>query len=388
MFRPQNLPPLLFPLVFINLFGHVVLSGGRVTSALFALQSGASELLVGLLIGLYGVLPMLLSLFMGRWVDRVGPFVPLRAGIAASLAGVLLPVLYPDIVSLFGTAILCGLGFTMVSVAAQHTVGHLGRASPADRVANFGWLALGHSSSAVLGPILVGVMIDYAGFRAAFGVCSVSAAIALVLVLREQQRLRAVHTARPHREQGDVWSLVNEPGLRRIYLVGVLLSISWDLFTFLMPILGHRSQLSASTIGAILATFAAGTFGVRMVMARLARSYNEWQILRSAIVVIVAVYVCLPIATAVPQFFALAFILGASVGSAQPNMLSLLHAAAPHGRGAEAVGFRAMLGSASAVAVPFLFGATAASLGLVPVFWSVAALIAAALPAAHRGTRK
>jgi hypothetical protein len=48
---------------------------------------------------------------------------------------------------------------------------------------------------------------------------------------------------------------------------------------------------------------------------------------------------------------------------------------------------RNMLGSASSVFVPFLFGATAASVGLVPVFWSVAALVAAALPAAHRGSR-
>jgi hypothetical protein len=35
--------------------------------------------------------------------------------------------------------------------------------------------------------------------------------------------------------------------------------------------------------------------------------------------------------------------------------------------------------------VPFLFGATAASLGMTPLFWGVAMLLAAAIPAVHRG---
>src|SRR5439155_1508707 len=83
-----------------------------------------------------------------------------------------------------------------------------------------------------------------------------------------------------------------------------------------------------------------------------------------------------------------AFILGAAVGCSQPNMLSLLHALAPPGRGAEAVGLRASFGNASGVFVPFVFGATAASLGVVPVFWAVAMLVAAALPAAHRGATR
>jgi len=122
-------------------------------------------------------------------------------------------------------------------------------------------------------------------------------------------------------------------------------------------------------------------------MAHLARRLTEWQILRAAILVIVIVYLLLPLTHAVPLFFALAYILGAAVGCSQPNMLSLLHAIAPPGRGAEAVGLRATFGNASGVFVPFLFGATAATLGVVPVFWGVAMLVASALPAAHRASR-
>jgi MFS family permease len=383
----RSLPPLLLPLVALNLFAHIAISGGRVTSALYALNAGASEFLVGALIGLYGLLPMLLALSMGRWVDRVGPFVPMRAGVVLVATGVALPAMLPHIATLFATAALCGLGFTIVSVAAQHSVGRLQQDSVTHRVANFGWLALGHSTSSVLGPIIVGIVIDRVGYASAFAALAASAAVSLAVVLKYRTQLRALHMDKPHETRPDVWTLVGQPAMRRIYIVGALLAISWDLFAFLIPILGHRRQLSASTIGAILAAFAAGTFGVRLIMAWLARRFAEWHILRAAIIVIVAIYLLVPLTPSVPLLFAFAFILGTAVGCSQPNMLSLLHASAPRGRGAEAVAVRNMLGSASSVFVPFLFGATAASLGLVPVFWSVAALVAAAFPAAHRASR-
>jgi predicted MFS family arabinose efflux permease len=381
----RTLPPLLLPLVCINLFGHIAVSGGRVTTSLFALQSGASELLVGVLIAVYGLLPMLGSLAMGRLVDRIGPVQPMRAGMAAVLVGVVLPAIWPGVPALFANAVLCGCGFNMVSVAAQYSVGHLQQASAAERVRYFGWLALGHSASSVLGPLLVGVLIDAFGHRCAFAALAVGATVGVVLVGREARALEALRLPRREGEPGSVWQLVNEPSLRRIYLVGILLAMSWDLFTFLMPILGHRQNLSASTIGGILALFAAGTFSVRSVMARLARRFSEWRILRAAIVVIVAVYILLPLVSNAAMFFILAYVLGAAVGCSQPNMLSLLHAVAPPGRGAEAVGLRSTFGNASGVFVPFLFGATAASLGMTPLFWGVAMLLAAAIPAAHRG---
>jgi len=362
------------------------MSGGRVCTSLYALHSGASEFLVGLMIGLYGLLPMALSLTVGRWVDRIGPFVPMRLGMFAVTLGIAAPAILPSINTLFITASLCGLGFMVVALSAQHAVGCLCHDAE-NRVAYFGWLALGHSASGILGPVIVGFAIDLFGFTAGFALLAVSAAISLLLVILNKAGLRSLHPEPLSNERHNVWTLVEQPTMRRIYIVGILVAISWDLFTFLMPILGHREHLSASAIGAILASFAVGTFSIRLVMARLATRFTEWQMLRAAIVIIVIVYLTLPIVQSRPLFFMLAFMLGASVGCSQPNMLSLLHAAAPPGRSAEAIGLRGMLANASMVAVPLLFGATAASVGLLPMFWTVAALVATALPVANRAVR-
>src|SRR5947208_699094 len=161
-------------------------------------------------IGVYGVLRMLGALAMGRWVDRVGPFVPMRAGIAAVVVGVVLPVMLPGVPTLFVTAILSGVGFNMVSVAAQYSVGHLSNSTPADRVANFGWLALGHSASSIAGPILVGIVIDLLGHRSAFAILAVGASVAAALVIKYSTQLAAVHVPRHSETPGNVWQLMTD----------------------------------------------------------------------------------------------------------------------------------------------------------------------------------
>ncbi len=42
------------------------------------------------------------------------------------------------------------------------------------------------------------------------------------------------------------------PGLQRLLLVNWLLSASWDVHTFVVPILGHERGFSASAIGLVL----------------------------------------------------------------------------------------------------------------------------------------
>jgi len=83
----------------------------------------------------------------------------------------------------------------------------------------------------------------------------------------------------------------------------------------------------------------------------------------------------------------LSFCLGLGLGSGQPMVMSLLHAHAPAGRIGEAVGVRMSLIQASSVAVPLLFGALGASVGLAPVFWSVGATLAAGGYLTRRATR-
>jgi MFS family permease len=159
--------------------------------------------------------------------------------------------------------------------------------------------------------------------------------------------------------------------------VSAILSSGWDLFAFVVPIYAARIGLSASTVGSLVGAFAAATFVVRVVLPRIASRVTEWRILTVALALAAAVYLLFPLVHSVPLLFLLSFALGLGLGASQPMVLSLVYSIAPPGRAAEAVGIRTTLINASQTFMPLLFGAVGAALGVFPVFWAMAALMAA-----------
>ncbi len=379
--------------MLVTLTGHMALSGGRISGSLFALSVGSPELVVGVFMAMFSVLPTLAAMSIGRWIDRMGALPVMRAGVLAVLVGAWVPVLLLSVPALFVMAVLIGFGFNAMSVAGQHTVGALAQGkSPEQRLRNFGWYALGHSASSALGPFISGLLIDHVGFRAAFGAMAGFSCVACWLVFRRLSVLPAAaktEAAATAQARPQAWhDLLAAPELRRIYYVGMALSCTWDLFIVMLPVLGTRLGFSASVIGTVFSLFALGTFVSRALMPWLSTRLREWQIMRAAMVMIALVFIALPWAGAAIVFMLLGFLFGASVGFSQPNMLSLLHAAAPSGRGGEALGLRALVGNGSSVLVPIAFGLAVGPLGVAPLLWAGAALISSALPAAHRGVRQ
>ena len=80
----------------------------------------------------------------------------------------------------------------------------------------------------------------------------------------------------------------------------------------------------------------------------------------------------------------IAFLLGLGLGATQPSIMSLLYAKAPEGRAGEAVGVRSVILNASSTVLPLAFGGVGAALGMLPVFWSMAAVLVAGAVAANR----
>ena len=106
----SRINPQIISLVGLSLLAHVTLSGGRVASSLFVLQEGHSEMIAGLTYGLYGLMPALLSLHMGRWVDRVGPRYIMRLSLIIIVLGLLLPAVHLSVATVLICAALSGLG--------------------------------------------------------------------------------------------------------------------------------------------------------------------------------------------------------------------------------------------------------------------------------------
>lgn len=342
------------------------------TTTLFALELGASEFTVGLLMSLFALLPTLLSVSAGRLVDRAGPRRPLAASLAALACATALPFAFPVIEILYLSTTLLGVCFMYVHIAMNSVFGAHG--SPEQRAVNFSWLAIGFSISNSIGPLVAGYAIDGLGHARAFAVLAVFPAIALILLwLRKRPLPRPEHF--PQQKRSGVLDLLRIAELRRTFFVSLLLATGWDLYTFLIPLYGARIGLTAAAIGMILSTFAVATFAVRLTMPLLIKKLKQWVVIGTALGVSGACYLLFPLAATVPPLLALSFVLGLGLGSAQPTIMSLLYEASPRGRQGEVVGLRTSLLNGSHTLIPLASGAASVAVGMAPVFWLLAACL-------------
>ena len=362
------------PLIIILLvLDHIAFNGSRVTVTLYAIHQGESPLTVGTLVAMYALLPALLSVTAGRWIDRGGMEKPLLLGSIAVGLGTLLPFIFPGLAVLYLTSVIVGVAFMLINVAAYHAVGEL--SPPEYRAINFSYVAMGFSTSAFIAPILSGIGIDNFGYPTTFLLLALFtvlpiAALALKLVPFP------LPEPRPHgAPSGKILDLLRDAHLRRLFITMAILTIAWDVYGFAIPVHGTNIGLSASEIGIVMATFAAATFTIRLATPFFVARVQPWTVLVASLFIAGVSFLALPFTSNVGMMMAIMFLLGLGLGAPQPMVMMLLHESAPAGRAGEALGLRTTLINGSQTVMPLIFGAVGAALGMGPVFWTIAAVL-------------
>ncbi len=361
-------------LLLYTLLVHAAFACARVDLSLFALHLKASSLTVGVIMSLLAVIPMVVSIHAGRYIDRVGPRGPMLLGTVLVLAGIILAAALPRLETLFFVAPTMGLGFLFFHIGAHQAAGMIGK--DGNHTHNFGMLAIAFSASSFIGPMLAGFSIDYLGHRPTFVVAMVIAAVAVVLMARDKGDIQPPRPSGPGRKR-QVKDLLRSKELRPVLIVSGLLSMSWDLFNFAVPIYGVGIGLSASRIGMILGAFGIAIFFVRLAVPLLARHVTEWQTLIGSMLITGASFAAFPFVTDPLLLAGIAFMTGFGLGTGQPMIMALIYRRAPEGRAGEVVGVRSMVLNLSQTGMPLITGAFGAALGMAPGFVLMAVLLAA-----------
>jgi MFS family permease len=347
------------------------MAGTRMAAPLQALREGFSPWVVGLLMALFAAAPVLLALPAGRLADRHGYHRPLRIAAAFTGCGVSIALASTFLAGpwhlglLLVAACLCGAGANIGLITIQRTAGRSARDNT-ERVRVFSWLGLAPAFSNVVGPVAAGLLIDHAGFAAAYGFLLT---LPVISVLVAQGVPREAPQRAPRPQGRSTWELWQLPGLQRLMIVNWLLSACWDVHSFAVPILGHERGFSASTIGFVLGVFPLSVTGVRLLIPWLAHRMNEAQVLRGAMVGTALIYTVYPLVPAPWMMGLCAIALGLMLGSVQPMIMSALHRLTPHDRHGEAIALRSMTLNASSTVMPLLFGAAGSAFGVAPLFW-------------------
>ena len=194
----------IYRIFLIALCNVTCLHGSRVVVSLLAIELGAQQFVIGLLIAMYSLFPALLALYAGRLSDRRGTRVPMLIGSAGLVLGLVLPGIFPALPMLFVSAALFGMSYIFYHVAVQNLLGSI--STDVNRTRNFNNYTLMISAGGFVGPFCAGFSIDFAGYRITYLLMAV---VALVPVFNQ---LRARVTAiRRGRQAAPAMSAANSP---------------------------------------------------------------------------------------------------------------------------------------------------------------------------------
>jgi predicted MFS family arabinose efflux permease len=348
------------------------MKAAQVLLALYALKLGAQPFTVGVLFATYATFPMLLSWPGGRLADRVGSRWPLIFGAVCGTGGMLVPYYMPGLPAFFIASAMYGLLHAFTNVCLQNLVGLL--SNPQNRSVNFSNFSLVISAAIFLGPLLSGFSIDHSGYAVTcLYLVLLSFLTVAMLVIWGGALPKGTRNAKP---KGSVRDLLAGSGLWRVLVTSSLVVTGTDLFQFYLPIYGHSIGLSASAIGVVLAMFAAAGFVVRLIVPILIARLSDGKVLAYAFFLGAVSLFLVPFFQSAVMLALISFIFGLGMGCGMPITMMQTFSTSTEGRSGEAMGLRVTVNQLTRVIVPVMFGSIGSLLGLFPVFWLNALMLA------------
>jgi len=357
----------------------------RMSAPLMMLAQAGSKAAVGAVVAMFAVSQVFLLLPAGRFADRHGLKLPLRLCVLAAASGICLAAIVPNFATLCIAAALCGPAANVANLAIQR---HVGRSihEPSELRRAFSWLSIAPAAANFLGPFMAGIAIDLAGFRTAFALLATMPVLAWLLI-RSTPELAPAAPIAAH-ERAPAWDLLRDPVFRRLLLMNWLITVSWDLHNFMVPVLGHERGLPATVIGGVVGLYAVGAASVRLAMPLLASNLREWVMITGACAATGLLLVAYPFTSSAIAMGVCSAALGLAFGSVQPMVISMLHQITPHHRHGEAIAVRLLSVNVSMVAMPPLLGLATGAIGVSMMFWSMGLLVGGFSPLGRklRGT--
>ncbi|MDO0916116.1 MFS transporter [Streptomyces sp. DT2A-34] len=366
----------LLRLVIAFSFAQGAVSMARPAVSYRALALGADERAIGVIAGVYALLPLFAAVPLGRRTDhgRCAPLLPV--GVVLISGGCALSGLANSLWAMAVWSGVMGLGHLCFVIGAQSLVAR--QSAPHEQDRNFGHFTIGASLGQLAGPIAAGALIggrDMAGTSAlALLVAGAGGAVALTSLWRIESRT----TSKPREEQGErvpVQRILRARGVPAGIFISLAVLSATDILTAYLPVVGEHRGIAPSVIGLLLSLRAAATIACRLVLTPLLRLLGRTLLL--TVTCLLAALLCAGIALPVPVW-ALALmlaVLGFCLGVGQPLSMTTVVQAAPDGARSTALALRLTGNRLGQVAAPASAGLIAGLAGVAAPFVMLGALL-------------
>ncbi|MCX5523096.1 MFS transporter [Streptomyces bobili] len=375
--RPGGNRGWLLRLVIAFGFAQGAVSMARPAVSYRALALGADERAVGVIAGVYALLPLFAAVPLGRRTDhgRCAPLLPF--GVVLISGGCALSGVAGSLWSMALWSGVMGLGHLCFVIGAQSLVAR--QSAPHEQDRNFGHFTIGASLGQLVGPIAAGSLIggsDMAGSSAlALVVAGAGAAVAFTSLWRVEHRDTSAKSRTAHGDRVPVVRILRARGVPAGILVSLSVLSATDILTAYLPVVGEHRGIPPSVIGLLLSLRAAATIACRLVLTPLLRLLGRTALL--TVTCLLAALLCAGIAVPVPVW-ALAVMLAAlgfCLGVGQPLSMTTVVQAAPEGARSTALALRLTGNRLGQVAAPAAAGLIAGIAGVAAPFVMLGGLL-------------
>ncbi|WP_210586659.1 MFS transporter [Streptomyces sp. GESEQ-35] len=366
----------LLRLVIAFSFAQGAVSMARPAVSYRALALGADERAIGVIAGVYALLPLFAAVPLGRRTDhgRCAPLLPV--GVVLIAGGCALSGVADSLVTMALWSGVMGLGHLSFVIGAQSLVAR--QSAPHEQDRNFGHFTIGASLGQLVGPIAAGALIgghDMAGSSAlALLAAGAGAAVAFTSLWRIEHRT-AAKSRTAQGERVPVQRILRARGVPAGILISLSVLSATDILTAYLPVVGEHRGIAPSVVGVLLSLRAAATIACRLVLTPLLKLLGRTLLL--TLTCVLAAVLCAGIALPVPVW-ALALILialGFCLGVGQPLSMTTVVQAAPDGARSTALALRLTGNRLGQVAAPATAGLIAGIAGVAAPFVMLGALL-------------
>ncbi|MFI9613965.1 MFS transporter [Streptomyces sp. NPDC052023] len=366
----------LLRLVIAFSFAQGAVSMARPAVSYRALALGADERAVGVIAGVYALLPLFVAVPLGRRTDhgRCAPLLP--AGVVLISGGCAFSGLADSLGAMAVWSGVMGLGHLSFVIGAQSLVAR--RSAPDEQDRNFGHFTIGASLGQLVGPVAAGALIgghDMADSSAvALLVAGAGAAVAFTSLWRIEERRTTPGSGAARGDRVPVWGILRSRGVPAGILISLSVLSATDVLTAYLPVVGEHRGIAPSVIGLLLSLRAAATIACRLVLTPLLKLGRTPLLTLSCLV---AALLCAGIALPVPVW-ALALILAAlgfCLGVGQPLSMTTVVRAAPPGARSTALALRLTGNRLGQVVAPATAGLIAGLAGVAAPFVMLGGLL-------------
>ncbi|MFJ7076702.1 MFS transporter [Streptomyces sp. NPDC098781] len=366
----------LLRLVIAFSFAQGAVSMARPAVSYRALALGADERAIGVIAGVYALLPLFVAVPLGRRTDhgRCAPLLPV--GVVLISGGCALSGLADTLWAMAVWSGVMGLGHLCFVIGAQSIVAR--QSAPHEQDRNFGHFTIGASLGQLVGPIAAGALIggpDMAGTSAlALLVAGAGGAVAFTSLWRIESRT-ASGSREASGERVPVGRILRARGVPAGIFISLAVLSATDILTAYLPVVGEHRGIAPSVIGLLLSLRAAATIACRLVLTPLLRLLGRTLLL--TVTCLLAALLCAGIALPVPVW-ALAVmlaVLGFCLGVGQPLSMTTVVQASPEGARSTALALRLTGNRLGQVAAPASAGLVAGLAGVAAPFVMLGALL-------------